>query len=613
MTDLRIVPMGGVRENGKNMYAVEIDGQIFILDAGLKYPDTEQLGIDVVIPDFDYLLTNQERIAGIFLSHGHADAIGALPYFLQQIQVPIFGSEFTLALAKLAIHEEGVLADFDDFHVVNEKTEIDFGDVNVSFYNTTHTIPQSLGIVLGTDAGQIVYSGHFKFDQTASPAYQSNYQRLAEIGQKPVIALLADAAGTENTGKPAASERQIENYVLESFQEAKGKRIIVAAVASNIQRIQQVINATAKTHRRLILAGNDVERIVTTALKEGQLSLPVAKNELFAHLKDMESLPAGQTVILETGQSGEPIKNLHRMAKGEDKQISIGAGDLVFITTTPSFAVESYVAQTRNLLFMQGADVKQISTDLRSSGHGSVADVQMLANFFKPDFIFPISGEYRVMETARQGLLAMGYQEGQLLMAKRGDCFVYDGHNFEKQGGLTIGETMIDGDSLDDIGNVVLRDRRILSEDGVFITVVTIDRKKRKVVSKPKLTSRGFLYVKTNRDLMQEASQKTVAALEDYLEKSKSFDWNELKNSVRESLSRFLFNETGRRPMVMPVVMEVNQNRRPKHKSGHPQNGQAKKAGGNKAKGHKQQPAKQHKQKGQAGQKASQQNQEEQQ
>ncbi|GAP00563.1 ribonuclease J [Fructobacillus ficulneus] len=566
MTNLNIIPFGGVRENGKNMYAVEVNDEIFILDAGLKYPETEQLGIDVVIPDFEYLLKNQDRIAGIFLTHGHADSIGALPYLLQQLQVPIFGSELTVALAKLAIEGEDSLKHFDDFHAVNENTEIDFGTVKVSFFNTTHTIPDALGIVLGTDEGQVVYTGHFKFDQTAQAGYQTNFARLAEIGSKPVLALLADTAGTEDIGKPMVSEKRIHEYVQESFENAKGKRIIVAVVASNIQRVQQVIDATVKTHRRLIFSGQDVEQIVTTALDLGKLNLPAPKEELFATLADLETLPAGQIVVLETGKMGEPVKNLHKMAKGENPNISLGNSDLVFIATTPSFAVESYVAQTRNLLFQQGADVKQISTDLRSSGHGSAEDLQMMINFLKPEFLFPVSGEYRVMVTGKKAAEEVNIASDKIIMAKRGDQYRYNGETFAKEGGITVGETMIDGDSLNDIGNVVLRDRRILSEDGVFVTVVTIDRKKRKVVSKPKMTSRGFVYVKANRDLMKEAGKLTIDAIEDYLKDSKVFDWNELKNGVRETLSRFLFNETRRRPMVMPVVMEVNQNRRPHHK-----------------------------------------------
>lgn len=573
MTDLSIIPFGGVRENGKNMYAVTVNDDIFILDAGLKYPETDQLGVDVVVPDFDYLIKNTEKIAGVFLSHGHADAIGALPYFLQQVNVPIFGSELTIELVKLAIKDQPALKDYNDYHVINEKSEIDFGNVKVSFFNTTHSIPESLGIVISTEYGQIVYTGDFKFDQTAESYYRTDISRLVEVGQGKVLALLADAAGTEG-GADSVNESKISDYILETFRDNKKKRIIVAAVASNIQRIQQIIDATAATKRKLILSGNDIENVVRTAIKLKKLQLPLPEGQLFVSLKNMKSVVAHETVILETGRMGEPIKHLNRMANGEDAHIKIGSDDLVFITTTPSTAMESVVAKTRDMLFKQGADVKQISTDMRSSGHASRNDLQMMLNIMQPAYFMPIQGEYRVMSAAKDAAEEVNLPENHILMAMKGDQFKLIDGQFELKDSFAIGETLIDGSGIGDIGNVVLRDRRILSEDGVFVSVVTIDRKKRQVVSKPKLTSRGFVYVKANRDLMKEASDLTVQQIEDYLTNNKNFDWNELKAGVRDVLSRFLFEQTRRRPMVMPVVMEVNQNRRPNnHKTAVTQSG----------------------------------------
>ncbi|GEA90446.1 ribonuclease J [Leuconostoc mesenteroides] len=573
MTDLSIIPFGGVRENGKNMYAVTVNDEIFILDAGLKYPETDQLGVDVVVPDFEYLIKNTEKIAGVFLSHGHADAIGALPYFLQQVNVPIFGSELTIELAKLAIKDQPALKDYNDYHIINEKSEIDFGNVKVSFFNTTHSIPESLGIVIGTEYGQVVYTGDFKFDQTAESYYRTDIPRLVEVGQRKVLALLADAAGTEG-GADSVNESKIGDYILETFRDNKKKRIIVAAVASNIQRIQQIIDATAATKRKLVLSGNDIENVVRTAIKLKKLQLPLPESQLFVSLKNMKSLVAHETVILETGRMGEPIKHLNRMANGEDAHIKIGSDDLVFITTTPSTAMESVVAKTRDMIFKQGADVKQISTDMRSSGHASRNDLQMMLNIMQPAYFMPIQGEYRVMSAAKDAAEEVNLPEDHILMVMKGDQFKLIDGQFELKDSFAIGETLIDGSGIGDIGNVVLRDRRILSEDGVFVSVVTIDRKKRQVVSKPKLTSRGFVYVKANRDLMKEASDLTVKQIEDYLTNNKSFDWNELKAGVRDVLSRFLFEQTRRRPMVMPVVMEVNQNRRPNnHKTTPTQSG----------------------------------------
>lgn len=569
MDNLSIIPFGGVRENGKNMYAITVNDRIYILDAGLKYPETDQLGIDVVIPNFDYLVENADKVAGIFLTHGHADSIGAVPYLLQQVKAPVFGSDMTLALVQMACDAIDELKDFTDYHVVTPKSEIAFdGDgVVINFFNTSHTIPNSLGICLETPFGKIVYTGDFKFDQTAKDYYQTDIAQLVNVAKsQDVLAVLGDAAGTENPND-SVPEQEIEEYILSTFRENRKKRIIVAAVASNIQRIQQVINAACLTGRRIILSGNDIENVVRTAIKVKKIQLPKPQNELFVNIKRIDELQASETVVLETGRMGEPIKHLERMATHEDQYVHIGENDLVFITTTPSTALEGIVAKVRDALFKAGADVKQISNDLRSSGHASRKELQLMLNIFKPKYFMPVQGEYRVMKTAKEAANAIGLDDNHVLMAKIGDQYKYKDGEFILEDSLTIGETMIDGSGIGDIGNIVLRDRKILSEDGVFISVVTIDRKKRKVVSKPKLTSRGFVYVKANRDLMKEASAITVEQIENYLNKVKNFDWNDLKNSVREKLSKYLFEQTKRRPVIMPVVMEINQNRRPSRKS----------------------------------------------
>ncbi|QBO36989.1 ribonuclease J [Periweissella cryptocerci] len=555
---LSIIPFGGVRENGKNMYAVSYNDEIFIFDAGLKYPENDLLGIDVVIPDYAYLVEHADQVAGIFLTHGHADAIGALPYLLADLQAPVFGSEMTLALAKLAVKAEDATKNFTDFHVVNEKSVIDYGDVKVSFFSTTHSIPQSLGIVLETPEGQVVYTGDFKFDQTAIEGYTTDLARLGEIGKSGVVALLADAAGTGNYGE-SVNESKIEEYILDKFQDHEG-RIIVAAVASNIQRIQQVINATFKTGRKIVLSGNDLEKVVRTALQIHKLELPVPESELFVSFKNMKKLTPEETVILETGRMGEPIKHLQRMANGDDRHIKIGEGDLVFITTTPSTAMEAFVARTRDMMFRAGADVKSISQDLRSSGHASRNDLQLMLNFMKPKFFFPVQGEYRVLNSAAELAEEIGIAKDHIFITQKGDKLTYDGDNMLLSGSFEVGNTMIDGSGVGDIGNIVLRDRKILSEDGVFVAVVTIDRKKKKIISKPKITSRGFVYVKASRDLMRESSDIVEKTILDNLANIKEFDWSTLKTAVRDNLSRFLFEQTRRRPVILPVIMEVNQN-----------------------------------------------------
>lgn len=301
---VKTMPLGGVRENGKNMYVVDINDGIYVLDCGLKYPENELLGIDIVIPDYNYLRENKDRIVGVFLTHGHADAIGALPYFLSEFNVPVFGSEMTIELAKLNVKDDPNVKDFDDFHVVDERTEIDFGDVTVSFFKTTHSIPESMGIVLGTASGNIVYTGDFKFDQTASKDYQTDYARLAEIGKQGVLALLSDSANAENPNE-TASERDIAEMVDETLNYHNG-RVIVASVGSNIMRLQQVFNAAARNDRKVLLTGRDIEKIVDTALRLNKLILPV--DDLLIKQDDLEKLAPEQIAIIQTGRMGEPIK-----------------------------------------------------------------------------------------------------------------------------------------------------------------------------------------------------------------------------------------------------------------------------------------------------------------
>lgn len=560
---VKIMPLGGVRENGKNMYIVDVNDSIYVLDCGLKYPENELLGIDIVIPDFGYLRENQDRIVGVFLTHGHADAIGALPYFLKEFKVPVFGSEMTIELAKLNCQSDPNVKDFDDFHVVDAQTEIDFGDVTVSFFKTTHSIPESMGIVLNTSAGSVVYTGDFKFDQTAASGYQTDYARLAQIGTNGVLALLSDSANAENPSE-TASELDIAENVVETFNYAKS-RIIVASVGSNILRLQQVFDAAAKTGRKVYLTGRDIEKIVDTAMRLNKLVLP--QDDLLVSEDQLEKLPADQIVIIQTGKMGEPIKALQRMANKQEKGLSIEEGDLVFITTTPSHAMETNVAKTRDMIYRAGGEVKAISDDLNSSGHASKHDLQLLINILHPKYLVPIQGEYRLMSAHQRAAEEVGMTSDQIFMTAKGDQLVYDGKDMVLSDSVEVGNTMIDGIGVGDIGNIVLRDRKVLSEDGIFVAVITIDHKKKQIIGEPKITSRGFVYVKANKDLMHESAEIIKKAVQTNLD-NKEFDWTHLKQDVREKLNHYLFDQTRRHPVILPVIMEVDP-RRHKPKSKH--------------------------------------------
>ena len=558
MTDqVKIMILSGVREQGKDMFAVQVNDEIFVLDAGLKYPDSTLFGIDLVIPDLDFFEQYGDQVVGIFLTHGHADSIGALPYILRKYDIPVFGSQLTIELAKITVKRENKRCKNNLFHVIDAETEIDFKNANISFFPTTHSIPDSLGIDVHTPAGEVVYTGDFKFDPSAAPKYRTDLDRLAEIGQKKVLALLSDSSNAE-ASLPNVAEQEIGDYVTNVFRNAKG-RVIVAAKASNLIRIQEVLNAANKTGRHVLLTGRDLAKIVRTAMNLGYLNVPKG---LLMRVKDLKETPDEKTVILETGQMGEPLNSLQKMAKKRHSMITIHKGDLVFIATTPSHAVETIVAQTSDMVYRAGGTVIQLGKAKHTSGHATGRDLQLLIDIIKPQFLIPVIGEYRLLEIHKDLAIRAGLKKDDIFITKNGDCLSYDFN--QKRLYLTDpvpGEdTMIDGSGIGDVGNIVLRDREVLSDDGIFIAVVTIDRRKKKIIAQPQVTSRGFVYIKANQQLMRDSIELIKKTINNNFE-HKKFDWTEIKQDVRNDLEKFLYRKTNRRPVVLPVVMEVNQNR----------------------------------------------------
>ena len=552
MSDIKIIALGGVRENAKNLYIVEINDSIFILDAGLRYPENEQLGVDFVIPNLDYLVENKDRIQGIFLTHGHADAIGALPYILQDAKVPVFGSSLTIELAKLFVKNAGVNK-FNNFHVIDSETEIEFDDAVVSFFKTTHSIPESIGIVLGTDRGNIVYTGDFKFDQAARPYYKTDLGRLAEIGREGVLALLSDSANATST-EQTASEAEVGQEIDQVIADADG-RVIIAAVASNLVRIQQVFDSAAEHGRRVVLTGFDVENIVRTAIRLKKLT--VEHEKLIVKPKDMNKFEDHELIILENGRMGEPIDGLQKMAVGRHRYVQIKDGDLVYIVTTPSIAKEAAVARVNNAIYKAGGAVKMITQNLRVSGHANARELQLMLNLLRPQYLFPVQGEYRELQAHAELALEVGILPENIYIVKRGDIMhLSEDQGFLHEGTVPAGDVMIDGNAIGDVGNIVLRDRKVLSEDGIFIVAITVNKKERKIVSKARVNTRGFVYVKKSRDILSESADIVNATVENYLA-GDSFDWGELKGAVRDEVAKFLFDQTKRRPAILPVVMEV--------------------------------------------------------
>ena len=553
MSKIKIIPLGGVRENGKNMYVVEVDELIFVLDCGLQYPESELLGIDVVIPDFTYLEQNKNRIAGIFLTHGHEDAVGALPYFLENIDAPVFGTELTIELAKMSVESTGLHPGFNNYHVINEKAEIEFENVVVKFFRTTHSIPDSVGICIQTTEGSIVYTGDFKFDQSASPMYQTDFSKITEIGRGNVLALLSDSSDAESSIENVSDLRVAEEMV-DTLNDTDG-RVIISCVSSNIMRIQQAFDAAYQTNRKVFLTGTKLVQIVETAIKLGKLILP--SEDVIVSEKDLDKYSDGELVILETGQSGEPIESLQKMSSQKHRQVNIKEGDLVYITTTPSTAMETSVAKTKNMLYRSGATVKEIKDTFQSSGHATPNDLKLMINLLNPQFFIPVQGEYRLLAAHAQLANEVGIPFKNIFIPGKGDVIEYQNGRMHMSGQVPAGNILIDGIGVGDIGSIVLRDRKLLSEDGIFIAVITISRRQSKILSGPEIISRGFVYMKASEDLIEESEKLVQKVVQDNLD-DKDFEWSKLKQEIRETLSRYLFEKTKRRPVILPIIMEAS-------------------------------------------------------
>lgn len=547
---IKMIPLGGVGEIAKNMYIVEVDDEMFMLDAGLMFPEDEMLGIDAVIPDISYVIENKERLKGIFLSHGHEDAIGALQYIINDIDAPIYGSRLTIALVKNHMREAGITKKIK-FYTVNNASIMRFKGVNVSFFNTSHSIPDALGIVIHTSEGAIVYTGEFKFDQSLQGSYRPDIHKMAQIGESGVLMLISDSTEAEKPGYNMP-ENVIESHIADEFAKAKG-RIIVSCYASNFIRIQQVLLAAAKENRKVSFLGKSLEASFNIARKLGYFEI---QDQLLVPVKDVEKYPDNEIVIIATGSHGEPIEALGQMAKQKNSILNVKEGDTVFITTTPSSNMEVKLGSVINDLVK--ADVKVVSTNkkIHASGHGCMEELKMMLNLIQPKYFVPVQGEFK-MQIAHAKLAAeTGVLPEHIFLLEKGDVLNYDGENMRANEKVTAGNVLIDGIGVGDVGNIVLRDRRLLSEDGIFIAVVTLDPKSKQIVAGPQIQSRGFVYVRESEALLKEAEEMTRAIVEEGL-MQKRIEWSEIKQEMRDKLGKFLYENTKRRPMIIPVISEI--------------------------------------------------------
>jgi ribonuclease J len=548
---LRIIPLGGMGEIGKNMFVIRCQEQIIVIDAGLAFPGDELLGIDVVIPDASYLLENRDKVLGIIITHGHEDHIGALPYLLPQLNVPVYGTRLTLGLVEGKLREHHLLGHCS-LNVISPEETLRLGCFKLEFFRTNHSIPDSIGVAVRTPVGTVVHTGDFKFDQTPVNGNPTDYYKLARLGRKGVLVALSDSTNAERPGY-TLSEKEVGAAIMDIFRTAR-QRIILATFASNIHRIQQVIEAACHYRRKVAVVGRSMVNVVQIAQDLGYLD---ACENTLVDIDELNTMPPGKAVILTTGSQGEPMSALTRISMAEHRKVEIMRGDTVIIAATPIPGNEKLVSRTIDNLFKRGANViyERVS-GIHVSGHASQEELKLMLNLLKPRYLIPVHGEYRHMIHHAKLAVKVGIPEQNIFVVENGQVLEFSQRSGRVAGSVTAGKVLVDGLGVGDVGSVVLRDRKLLSQDGILIVTLAMEKGTNRIRTAPEIYSRGFVYVKESEELMDDARENLVRFLERMTEAKKQ-DWAVVRNGIKETLSRFFWERTHRRPMILPIIIEV--------------------------------------------------------
>ncbi len=546
---LKIIPLGGLEQIGLNITAIEYEDSIIVIDCGLAFPEDDMLGIDMVIPDVTYLKDNLSKVKGFVITHGHEDHIGALPYVLRDINVPIYATKLTIALIENKLKEHNLL-NTTKRKVIKSGQSINLGQFRIEFIKTNHSIADAVALAIYSPVGIVVHTGDFKVDYTPVFGDPIDLQRFGEIGKKGVLALMCDSTNAERPGF-TNSEKTIGKVFDSIFAEHKTTRIFVATFASNIDRVQQIVDSAYKSGRKVVVEGRSMVNVIQTASELGYIKIP---EETLIDIEQLKNYPDEQTVIITTGSQGESMAALSRMASNIHKKVTIKPGDTVIFSSSPIPGNEKAVSKVINELSMKGADV--IFQDTHVSGHACQEEIKLIYSLVQPKYAVPVHGEYKHLKAQTKIAYELGIPKKNIFTLGSGDVLELNSEAAAVTGQVHVGAIFVDGLGVGDVGNVVLRDRQLLAEDGILIVVMTLEKGTNRLLAGPDVVSRGFVYVKESDEIMDEAKGVVADALETLMDR-KVTDWGKMKNAIKDALSGYVWRKTKRRPMIMPIIMEV--------------------------------------------------------
>ncbi len=556
MSKVKFFALGGLGENGKNMFICEVDEKIFILDAGLKYPSVELYGIDTVIPDISYLVENKHRVQGLFISHGHEDHIGAVPEVLKKLNIGVFGTHFTISILEDLLQEKEMkLSDYRLYRINDDKV-MKFGNINVYFYNVSHSIPEAINIAIKTENGAIVYAPDFTFDVNSDNRYRISFNKISEIAKEGVLALASESLGTNNVNR-VTHDLSMIHRITEALQTPK--RVIFSTFSSDLDRIQKIINISVNNNRRIAIIGRKAQKIVNIAMNSGYLKIPDENLVNLKYIDDNHTNDEDDLVVIVTGTRHEPFFMLQRMCRHQDRLIAIKEGDSVVMVTPPVPGTERMAARTIDVLYKSGAKVTEIKKDSLKSSHAGHDDLKMLYNMLNPKYIIPVIGEYRHQYMQRNVAIEAGYDESKIIILENGEIASFENGQLEQtRTKVSHGDVLVDGSMIGDINEYVLKDRELLAQEGLVLISAIIDARKKKILSGPEVVCKGLIVSESLDELTDKLKDIATKEIENGFTK-RYIDWNKLKNDIRDSASNLLFKTTKKNPIIMPALIDIEE------------------------------------------------------